>query len=101
MAAKQIDQYAVMYSANSFYPRIWLKGGGKFIGQLNFLANGVALPPDGLSGGMPNLFYHLDNFPHVLDLLRNEKPTYINYLGSGGGFENSIMTSDEPQGEGE
>ena len=41
MALTKIDTYEVMYSANSFVPRIWLKGGNKNLGQLT-LHGGVA-----------------------------------------------------------
>jgi hypothetical protein len=101
MALTQIDQYEVMYSANTFFPRIWLKNGGKFIGQLIFHPDGAALPADGLSGGQVNLHYHLANFENAIDLLRNEKPMFLLFSGSGGGFENGIKTTAEPLGEGE
>jgi hypothetical protein len=97
MAFTQIDEYEVMYSANQFPPRIWLKNGGIFIGQLSFMPNGATLPPD----TEHNLYYHLDNFQHVIDLLRNESPMYLLYSGSGGGFENGIKTTPEVIGEGE
>ena len=101
MPTTQIDQYEVMYSANTFSPRIWLKHGGTYIGQLIFHPNGATLPADGMSGGQAQLHYHLANFDHALDLLRNEKPMYLLYSGSGGGFENGIKTTAEPIGEGE
>ena len=101
MALTKIDEYEVMYSANQFPPRIWLKNGGKFIGQLIFRPNGAALPPDSLSGGQANLNYHLDDFQNTLDLLRNEKPMYLLFVGSGGGNENGIKTTQETVGEGE
>ena len=101
MAATMIDQYEVMYSANSFVPRIWLKSGGKFIGQLLFKPNGTVFPPDTSSGGQTNLYYHLDDFQNALDLLRNEKPIYLLWNGSGGGNENGIKTTPEQVGEGE
>ena len=90
MALTQIEQYEVMYSANQFPPRIWLKSGGKYIGQLIFKPNGAALPPDTMAGGQVNLHYHLDDFQNTIDLLRNESPMYLLYSGSGGGFENGI-----------
>jgi hypothetical protein len=86
-----------MYSANTFAPRIWLKSGGSFIGQLVFRPNGAPLPQD-TSG---SLYYHLDDFQNVLDLLRNEKPMYWLFSGSGGGFENGVKTTPEAVGEGE
>lgn len=101
MSATNIDEYVVYYSANSFWPRIGLKSAGKFVGTLHFKANGTTLPADTLVNGQPNLYYHLADFANVLDLLRNEKPITLMYLGSGGGFENSIQTSSEPVGEGE
>lgn len=101
MALTKIDTYEVMYSANSFVPRIWLKGGNKNLGQLIFMPNGSALPQDNMVNGQVNLYYHLDDFQNALDLLRNESPMYLLYSGSGGGFENGIKTTPEAIGEGE
>jgi|SRR3954451_21321368 len=97
MAVTQIDDYEVMYSANTFPPRIWLKSQGEYIGQLVFEASGASLPPDTQDG----LYYHLDDFPNILDMLRNEKPMYLLFSGSGPGFENGVKTTAEPIGEGE
>lgn len=101
MALTKIDKYEVMYSANQFAPRIWLKNGGKYIGQLIFKPNGSTLPPDAIARGQVNLYYHLDDFQNAIDLLRNESPLYLLYSGSGSGFENGIKTTQEPIGEGE
>ncbi len=101
MPLTQIDKYEVMYSSGTFPPRIWLKQSGKYIGQLIFQANGAALPPDAMLGTQVNLHYHLENLETVLDLLRNEKPMYLLFSGSGPGFENGIKTTAEPLGEGE
>ncbi|MEK7400088.1 MAG: hypothetical protein AAB116_24350 [Candidatus Poribacteria bacterium] len=95
----RIDTYEVMYSANRFPPRIWLKGGGNPIGQLIFMPNGSALPADTMVRGQVNLYYHLDDFQNTIDLLRNESPMYLLYIGSGG--ENGIKTTEEVIGEGE
>jgi hypothetical protein len=95
MAVTKIDEYEVMYSANTFPPRVWLKGGGRFIGQLVFMPNGAALPADSAT----SLYYHMEDLLPVLDLLRNEKPMYLMFSGSGGGFENGIKTTAEPIGE--
>ena len=96
-----IDQYEVMYSSNMFVPRIWLKNAGKYVGQLIFKANGATLPPDNLTGTQVNLYYHLDDFDNIIDLLRNEKPMYLLWGGSGSGNENGIKTTAELVGEGE
>jgi hypothetical protein len=101
MTLTMIEQYEVMYSANTFVPRIWLKGGGKYIGQLIFKPNGTALPQDTMSGGQVNLYYHLDDYANAIDLLRNEKPMYLLFSGSGTGFENGIKTTPEAVGEAE
>lgn len=96
-----IDEYEVMYSANKFVPRIWLKHAGQFIGQLIFQPNGAPLPPDAKVGNGVNLYYHLDDFHNTLELLRNEKPMYLLFAGAGAGNENGIKTTAEPVGEGE
>jgi hypothetical protein len=97
VAIKNIEEYVVMYSANAFSPRIWLKANGAYFGQLVFRPNGSSLPSD--SEG--SLFYHLEEFQHCLDLLRNEKPVYYQFVGTGGGNENGIRTSVEEVGEAE
>jgi hypothetical protein len=98
----KIDEYEVMYSANKFPPRIWLKAvGGKFIGQLIFKPNGTALPQDAMVGGQANLYYHLEDFQNTIDLLRNEKPMYLLWVGTGPGDENGIKTTSEAVGEAE
>lgn len=101
MAMTAITEYEVMYSSNTFPPRIWLRNGPKSIGQLIFLPNGSVLPPDSQVGSQVNLHYHLADFQNAIDLLRNEKPMYLLYNGSGGAFENGIKTTLEPVGEGE
>ena len=47
MALTQITDYQVQYSANKFPPRIWLKNGATFIGQLIFMPDGSTLPRTG------------------------------------------------------
>ena len=102
MALTKIDKYAVMYSANRFVPRIWLRSGNKWIGQLIFKPNGSTLPADNMSShNQVNLYYHLDDYQNAIDLLRNESPMYLLYSGSGPGYENGIKTTEEVVGEGE
>ena len=101
MTVTKIESYEVMYSSNTFAPRIWLKAGGKGIGQLVFRPNGSVLPVDTLTNGQANLYYHLDDYQNAIDLLRNEEPVYLHWTGSGGGNENAIKTSAEIVGEGE
>ena len=101
MALTRVDAYEVFYSANSFSPRIGLKHAGSFIGQLIFKPNESTLPPDVSADGQVNLYYHLDDFQNAIDLLRNEKPVYLYFNGTGGGAENGIKTMVEKVGEGE
>ena len=101
MAQMRIDAYEVLYSANGFSPRIALKNAGTYIGQMIFMPNGAALPADTVVNKQAQLHYHLDDFQNAIDLLRNEKPIYMYYSGSGGGFENGIKTMIEKVGEGE
>jgi hypothetical protein len=70
----------------------------KFIGQLIFMPDGSALPPDGQSGGQVNLYYHLEDFENAFAVLSEEKVVYLLFNGSGPGFENGIQTSAEPLG---
>ena len=95
----KIDEYEVMYSSNTFVPRIWLKAAGRYIGQLIFKPNGAALPQDNMSGTQVNLYYHLDDFQNAIDLLRNERPVYLLWVGTGPGNENGVKTTAEPVGE--
>jgi hypothetical protein len=98
MATTLINDYELMYSANTFPPRIWLINSGVFIGQLIFHPDGSALPPDSLLGGQAQLQYHLEDFENCAALLRNEKTVYLLFNGSGPGFENGLMTAAVPPG---
>jgi hypothetical protein len=98
MAITLINDYEVMYSSNTFPPRIWLVNSGKFIGQLIFHKDGTTLPADSISGGQAQLHYHLEDFQNCAALLRNEKTVYLLYTGSGPGNENGLLTSEVPPG---
>jgi hypothetical protein len=50
--------------------------------------------------GYISCHYLWQDFPHVLDILRNEKPVYIEFV-AGSWNHASIRTSTEPVGEGE
>ena len=101
MVQMRIDAYEVLYSAHSFPPRIALKNAGNYVGQMIFLPNGANLPADTVVSNQVQLYYHLDDFQNAIDLLRNEKPIYMYYAGSGGGSENGVRTMVEKVGEGE
>jgi hypothetical protein len=101
MALTTIDDYTVMYSANQFPPRIWLQAKSKFIGQLIFMPDNTPLPPDNVVNGQVNLYYHLENFSHALDLLETDTEVSLLFSGSGPGFENGLLTASENIGDDE
>jgi hypothetical protein len=101
MPNTQITSYVVFYSSNTFHPRIWLKNADKFVGQAIFHRDADPLPADNQANNQVNLHYRLADFQNVLDMLRNEQPVYLMYNGSGGGFENALLTGSEMVGEGE
>ncbi len=101
MATTRIDQYEVMYSSNTFVPPIWLLNAGKFIGQLIFYPDGKKLPPDTKrTNGTIDLFYHLEDFENIVEMLETEKNVHLLFVGSGPGNENGILTAAEPVGTG-
>lgn len=100
MALTQIDHYDVIYSANSFMPRIGLKKDRAYVGQLVFHPDGATLPPDGGDPAVPSLHYHLADFHNALTLLRTGTTVWLVYNGSGGGFENGLQTDAQAVGAG-
>ena len=95
----KIEKYEVMYSANTFVPRIWLYGAGnKALGQLIFMQDGSSLPSDSIASGQVNLYYHLENLGTMLTLFRGEKTLYLLWAGPGPGNENGIQTTEHPLG---
>jgi hypothetical protein len=97
-AFTSIDQYEVMYSANTFVPRIWLKSGGNYIGQLIFEPDGKGLPSDSQQNDQVNLHYHLEDFENVIALLSSNQHVSLLYNGSGGGYENGIYAGTKNVG---
>lgn len=87
-----IDAYEIFYSSNGFSPRIALKRKGQYIATLVFRPNVTALPPDALQNGQAMMFYHQEDFHNIIDVLRNEKPVQLVFLGTGSGFENHLRT---------
>ena len=52
------------------------------------------------ASGYISCHYLADDYPQVLDLLRNEKPAFVEFEVKAGNIAN-IRTSAEPVGEGE
>ena len=75
---------------------------GSLIGGAYFHRDPTTMPDtDNLtSSGYLWIHYPWEDFPRVLDILRNEEPVFVQYVG-GGWKHGSITTSLEPVGEGE
>ena len=98
-----IDEYAISYTPDS-PPSITLYSAGKNVGKLVFKPNGEVLPP--VEGTPITLYYHLEDFQNIIDILRNEKPVTLlsGYLMTSPTTIKSwgyIFTGTEPVGEGE
>jgi hypothetical protein len=48
-----------------------------------------------------SLYYHHWQLPHLLDMVRNEKPVFVYYNDNNGANNSRISTASEPVGEGE
>lgn len=100
----QFDAYRVRYqTGGDAGPEIDCLHGGEPVGLLVFHEDGAALPPNELSGdgngGVMRLHFRLAQFPHLIDLLREEKPLYISLSTTS--LVGAVMTGAEPVGEGE
>jgi hypothetical protein len=75
---------------------------GSLIGGAYFHRDSATMPnaDDQTSSGYIWCHYCWEDFPQVLDLLRNEQPVFVRYVGGGWKIA-SITTSIEPVGEGE
>jgi hypothetical protein len=94
-----VEEYEVLYSSNKFVPRILLKSEGKYIGQLIFNTDNTTLPSDSLENGQLNMYYHMQNFQDIINILRNDKPIFIEFTGTDVNDENCLRTSSEPVGK--
>lgn len=70
--------------------------------RLIFAENGTDLPDSSESSSQGvqscRIWYHIDQFPAVIDILRNEEPVWVFYNSP---TFVSIATGSEPIGEGE
>jgi hypothetical protein len=107
---EEIKKYDVAYSAGGknttgyqYRAIIGLRrDDGSLIGGAYFHRDPATMPntDEQTSSGYVWCHYSWEDFPRVLDLLRNEKPVYVRYV-AGGWRIASITTSLEPVGEGE
>jgi len=83
-----------------------LNSAGKNVGKLIFNPSGTILPSPSNPNGIITLYYHLEDFQKIIDVLRNEKPIWLSFtcisspLGSGTSY-GVLQTGAEPVGEGE
>jgi|MudIll2142460700_1097286.scaffolds.fasta_scaffold2046343_2 hypothetical protein len=95
-----IDRYSINYYSNTSTPTIslWKNGVNRNVASLAFLRKESALPRDYSRDGTAFLFYRLEDYPNIVDLLRNEKPVFLFWDETA----YSIITStSESVGEGE
>jgi hypothetical protein len=107
---EQIKKYTASYysggkTANGYKYRAIIglrRDDGSLLGAAYFHRSPDTMPNTDhrSSSGYVYCHYRWEDFPQVLDLLRNEKPVYLRYVGGGWNLA-SIDTSLEPIGEGE
>lgn len=107
---EEIKHYDVEYCAGGKNPKGYkyrvliglMRSDKSLIGGAYFHRDPTTMPnTDTLNArGYVSLHYPSEDFPKVLDLLRNESPVFVRYVG---GIWNmgSITTSSEPVGESE
>ena len=110
MAIREIKNYDVAYYAGgknvSGYPYraiIGLRDENNFpLGAAYFHHSPATMPnaDSHKATGYISCHYPAEHYPYVLDLLRNEKPVYVEFEAHVGNVGN-IRTSAEPVGEGE
>jgi hypothetical protein len=110
MAMVEIKKYDVAYFAGgrnaAGYPYRAIIGlrddDNKLIGAAYFHLNAATLPGGDTqnASGYVSCHYLATDYPQVLDILRNEKPVYVEFVARAGNMGN-IRTSAEPVGEGE
>lgn len=114
MPTFQIDKYTVQLFANDLRGSltrwadkvIFLYSGNQNVGQAYFAREGASAPDATFSGGI--VWYHApgSQYAPVMDMLRNEKPVYINWFPHTDSTEPNdgnayFSTGQEPIGEGE
>jgi hypothetical protein len=79
---------------------IVMYGDAGYMGSLWFYDDGTALPdPVRHAAGVYSLHYRMRDFPHIVDMLRNEKPVFVHWDDSYP-TNTRVSTTNEPVGEG-
>ena len=105
---KYPDSYSVQYnagqpSANTSDPTvvIYLNKGETQVGIIRFYKDGTQLQPPSFAVEVIGLNYHMSQYPHILDMLRNEKPLHLKFDDKNGVRTGYVYVGGEPIGEGE
>ena len=96
-------QYYNWSSRSTGKTNLILKGGGGETCSVWFVEDDSATLPEAnvVTADYYAFYYHHSQLPHLIDMLRNEKPIFV-FFDNNNGFNNSrISTTDEPIGEGE
>lgn len=110
MSIMEIKKYDVAYYAGgknvTGHPYKALIGlrddNDRLVGAAYFHHSATTMPTGDTqkATGYISCHYLAEDFPHVLDILRNEKPVFVEFEARAGNVAN-IRTSAEPVGEGE
>lgn len=99
----EIDRYSLsrMSDFSNVRATIWLMDEKDApIGRIEFRLNDVPQKIQMRPEGYPNVYYSIDAYPDVVDILRNEDPVYLVYSESMG-YARVSTSSTEPVGEAE
>jgi hypothetical protein len=96
----EFNIYRVYYYSAPQYDwavRIDLYMSAANVGTLLFMKEGESIPANTIAHGVPQLHYSMRDFPAMIQMIREEKPLFVN-LNEANGI-GSVSTSDEPVGE--
>lgn len=98
MANYPFDKYSVLFYGssagyNNFRAQIQLFNAATPVGYVRFVVSGAAFPADTESGGVVTMHMPESSYASVIDLLRNEKPLLIYYVG-GRAFLGTVSTEN-------
>ena len=104
MALREITIYRYYFFSSRNEPgqaraviQFWGEDG--YLGAASFYDDDSELPPAmQYPSGVVSLHYHYADLMPILDMLRNEKPVFVEFNG---GLNSRLTTSGEPVGEGE
>lgn len=95
-------QYYNWSSRSSGKTNLLLRGGGKTC-SVWFIEDPASSLPSAtqVAANYYAFYYHHSQLPHLIDMLRHEKPITVFFNDDGGLANSRISSSDEPVGEGE